>query len=62
MTLTPEAAAYVAAVRERMKDVSTEQLKRLWDAYDGTNAPLGFAGEDIHLELNMRGDGRYCAV
>ena len=62
MRLTPEGQAHVAAVRERMKDVSTEQLKRMWDAYDGTNAPLGFEGEDIHLELNMRGEGSYCAV
>lgn len=37
-------------------------MRKLWDAYDGGNAPEGFQGEDIHAELNRRGDGRYCAV
>lgn len=39
-----------------------EDMRQLWDAYDGCNAPNGFAGEDIHAELNRRGYGDYCAV
>jgi hypothetical protein len=37
-------------------------MRRLWDAYDGANHPMGYSGEDIHAELNRRGDGTYCAV
>jgi hypothetical protein len=39
-----------------------ELLKALWDRYDGGNAPDGHDGEDIHMVLNMRGCGEYCAV
>lgn len=39
-----------------------EQLKSLWDRYDGGNAPDEYDGEDIHKVLNMRGCGEYCAV
>lgn len=60
--MTESTRRYVAEARARMENVPTEQLKRMWDAYDGMNAPLGFSGEDIHLELNMRGEGSYCAV
>lgn len=45
-----------------LRELSDEHLKRLWDEYDGANAPGGYAGEDIHAELNRRGLGRYCAV
>jgi hypothetical protein len=38
------------------------QMRALWDQYDGCNSPSGFCGEDIHAELNRRGDGGYCAV
>ena len=37
-------------------------LKALWDRYDGLNAPDGHEGEDIHLALNLKGCGDYCAV
>lgn len=39
-----------------------EQLKRLWDQYDGDNSPDGYEGEEIHLALNLRGHGSYCPV
>jgi hypothetical protein len=32
------------------------------DQYDGINAPDGHEGEDIHLALNIKGHGAYCAV
>jgi hypothetical protein len=41
---------------------TTEELFALWDEYVGTNLPGGYSGEDIHLELNLRGCGDYCAI
>lgn len=46
----------------RLTTMNTPQIKRLWDAYDGCNSPLGISGEAIHCELNRRGHGDYCAV
>lgn len=46
----------------RLSQMDTDSVKRLWDAYDGSNAPLGISGEAIHMDLNRRGEGRYCAV
>jgi len=60
--MNKELPAYAVEARELLKNVSTEQLKKMWDAYDGTNSPLGFSGEDVHMELNFRGEGAYCAV
>jgi hypothetical protein len=48
--------------RERLEAMTTDEVKELWDRYDGTNDPDGFDGEDIHRELNRRGEGLYCAV
>lgn len=48
--------------RERLKKLSTAQVKVLWDRYDGINSPDNFEGEEIHLELNKRGEGDYCTV
>lgn len=45
-----------------LTNMSGDALKALWDRYDGTNAPDGHAGEDIHAALNMKGFGVYCAV
>lgn len=45
-----------------LRCMPTEELKRLWDLYDGTNEPEGVYGEDIHFELNRRGEGQHCAV
>jgi len=39
-----------------------EEVKALWDHYDGCNRPGDFDGEVIHLVLNRRGEGHYCAV
>jgi len=50
------------AERCQMADMTDADVKRLWDRYDGCNAPLGICGEAIHHELNMRGCGEYCAV
>lgn len=52
---------HLATMRE-LRAKTDDELRRLWDAYDGTNEPDGFAGEDIHLVLNERGLGAYCAV
>jgi len=48
--------------RQRLEVLSVAELKLLWDRYDGTNEPWGFWGEEIHRELNRRGEGLYCAV
>ncbi|MBC9031411.1 hypothetical protein IAG41_03305 [Sphingomonas sp. JC676] len=42
--------------------VPLDELKALWDEYDGSNCPGGFSGEAIHLVLNLRGHGAYCPV
>lgn len=39
-----------------------DELKALWDRYNGCNAPDGHFGEDIQLALNIKGHGDYCAV
>ncbi|WP_415912489.1 hypothetical protein [Neptuniibacter sp. QD37_11] len=54
-------------VGDSIKQCSTDQLKRLWDEWDKymddeCNSPLPFHYEDIHLELNLRGEGEHCAV
>lgn len=51
--------------KERLRKLdalSEGELKALWDQYDGCNAPGGYEGEDIHLALNLKGLGSYCAV
>ncbi len=35
--------------------LSDEELKSLCDRYDGTNAPDGWTGEELHHEFNLRG-------
>lgn len=42
--------------------LTVQELKNLWDRYDGCNAPGGFDGEAIHMALNLHGEGGYCAV
>lgn len=44
---------------------STEQLKREWDLWfhsDAEEVESDFHYEQIHAELNRRGEGEYCAV
>jgi hypothetical protein len=48
--------------REALQAKPIEEVKALWDEYDGCNSPGGFSGENIHLVLNLRGEGHYCAV
>ena len=47
----------------KARRMSTEYLKVLWDRYDGVNtADPEISGEAVHLVLNERGEGAYCAV
>ena len=43
---------------------SVEELKALWDRYpeDGSSYVDGYDLDDVHLVLNMKGHGDYCAV
>ena len=50
-----------------IKKATTEQLKYEWDKWYEVGdeiKPKGvdFYYEDIHMELNMRGEGEYCTV
>lgn len=53
---------WMAADLDRLQPMTTAEVKALWDEYDGCNAPSGISGEAIHMELNLRGEGDYCAV
>lgn len=53
---------FIHLEREALRKKTDDELKSLWDQYDGTNAPAGFQGEEIHRELNRRYLGAYCAV
>lgn len=54
-----------------IRKLSTDDLKALWDAFDDDAKP-GFQGyfwpptepqiEEVHMILNERGEGDYCAV
>ncbi|MDB5733199.1 MAG: hypothetical protein JWQ03_3094 [Variovorax sp.] len=45
-----------------LSTMTTEEVKRLWDEYDGCNSPAGIDAVAIHEVLNLRGEGDYCAV
>lgn len=47
---------------EQTRSLSTDQLKALWDSWDGHSLQQGISGETIHRVLNERGQGLYCAV
>lgn len=47
---------------DKIKLLSIDELKSLWDEYDGANEPDDYWGEDIHYRLNELGHGEYCAV
>lgn len=61
----------VIALPARERVMSTSALKAMWDAFDD-HANEGESGyfwppdgphiEDVHAELNRRGEGMYCAV
>lgn len=53
--------------RKCIQEYTTDQLKEMWDKWDDylnreQESPLRFHYEDIHRELNRRGEGKYCAV
>lgn len=61
----PSAAAQRSAQRvEELMALPLEELKAFWDRYSGDpdDCPDGYWGEEIHLALNRRGCGDYCAV
>ena len=50
-----------------IKKVDLQTLMYMWDNWDKylddeEASPIAFHYEDIHAELNRRGEGRYCAV
>lgn len=48
---------------DKARKLSTIELKALWDSYDGAEtADYLISGEAVHLVLNERGEGKYCAV
>lgn len=53
--------------KRNVQHASTEELKAVWDAWDGDTATMfapeaQFDMESVHAELNRRGEGQYCAV
>jgi hypothetical protein len=65
--ITTFTSRFEAMIRERRETdrfapLSTDTLKDMWDRWDAMNDVDGFSGEDIHAELNRRGEGQYCAV
>lgn len=58
--------AVIQLPRRNVQHASTEQLKREWDLWadhdDEELDGVEFHYEQIHAELNRRGEGRYCAV
>ncbi len=48
-------------MRMLLSVISIDRLLALWDAYDGSNKPLGIDGYAIHVELVRRGEGWVCA-
>lgn len=51
----------VVNTRKLLSVISIDRLLALWDAYDGSNKPLGIDGYAIHVELVRRGEGWVCA-
>lgn len=52
--------------KRNVQHASTEQLKHEWDLWAETDAEelegVEFHYEQIHAELNRRGEGLHCAV
>ena len=52
--------------KRNVQHASIEQLRREWDMWFETDQEelegVEFHYEQIHAELNRRGDGNYCAV
>lgn len=47
--------------RAELRQLTLNEVRTLWDTADGVQSD-GYLIEDIHAELNRRGDGVYCAV
>lgn len=47
-----------------VRSLPTENLKALWDSYDGAEVTAypAINGETVHLVLNERGEGDHCRV
>ena len=48
--------------RDPVRSATDDELKAVWDAWDGTGWDTEIAPEDAYWELNRRGLGNYCAV
>ena len=46
----------------KLRSMSISELRRLWDTVGDDSFSEGFDCADIHLIMNEKGDGRYCAV
>jgi hypothetical protein len=53
--------ARIKALKE-LRQKSVEELRRLWDAFGDDSFCEGYDCADVHLVLNEKGDGVYCAV
>lgn len=47
---------------EKLRGMSKEQLRRLWDTLGDDSFSDDFDCADIHRVMNESGDGDYCAV
>lgn len=54
---------YTPSGLDKCRTLATDQIKALWDSYDGAvTADPEISGEAVHMVLNERGEGAYCAV
>jgi hypothetical protein len=51
-------------MKKAIKEYTTDQLKQMWDDWDEELEDLTVTPDirEIHAELNLRGEGIYCAV
>lgn len=47
---------------EPLRSMSIAQLRRLWDGIGDDSFSSRWDCADIHLVMNEKGDGEYCAV
>lgn len=47
---------------DRLRTMSRDELRRLWDSFDESSFCGEYYCEDVHLVMNEKGDGEYCAV
>lgn len=51
----------LAAATAELRGMTIAELRWLWDTCEDGESD-GYCIEDIHAEINRRGDGLYCAV